>query len=134
MNAEHTSHLLESYPKLYVQYDRPLTETAMCWGFECGDGWYKIIDDLSRQLEWLNDTGAIRVEAIQVKEKYGTLRFYTSIIRCDDDFPADMVWALTDYAEASSAYVCEECGEMGKTRDGSWIRTLCDDCYAKGMS
>ena len=57
MNAEHTRHLLESYPKLYVQHDRPPTETAMCFLFDCGDGWFDIIDLLSKQLEWLNDTG-----------------------------------------------------------------------------
>lgn len=131
MNAEHTRHLLESYPKLYVQHDRPPTETAMCFLFDCGDGWFDIIDLLSKQLEWLNDTGAIRVEAIQVKEKYGTLRFYTCEYDTGSDCPEGIVWALTDYAEARSAYVCEECGAYGKRREGSWIRTLCDKCEDK---
>ena len=27
-----------------------MTETAMCWGFECGDGWYHLIDTLCNLL------------------------------------------------------------------------------------
>jgi len=103
MNAEHTRHLLESYPKLYVQHDRPPTETAMCFLFDCGDGWFDIID----------------------------LRFYTCEYDTGSDCPEGIVWALTDYAEARSAYVCEECGAYGERREGSWIRTLCDKCEDK---
>lgn len=126
MNEEHTQHLLSRYPVLYTQHDWSLRDTAMCWGFECGDGWFNLIDALSQKLEWLNRTGAVRVEAVQVKEKFGGLRFYSVIKDASDDFPSEMICDLSDHAENYSYQVCEECGERGREREGGWIRTLCD--------
>jgi uncharacterized Zn finger protein (UPF0148 family) len=31
-------------------------------------------------------------------------------------------------AVSMSAITCEECGNPGRSRDGGWIRTLCDNC------
>ena len=52
----------------------------MCWGFSCGDGWYLLIDRLCSSLQWDTDTNKYpQVVATQVKEKYGTLRFYYTL-------------------------------------------------------
>jgi hypothetical protein len=59
--------------------------------------------------------------ALQVKEKYGTLRFYMTT-------ETDEMSSLIDEAELKSAVVCEDCGSTGKLRGGGWARTLCDDC------
>lgn len=62
-----------------------------------------------------------QVYANQIKEKYGTLRFYYS---GGDEQVAGMVAV----AEAMSSVICEGCGSPGsKTRSG-WIRVLCDTC------
>jgi hypothetical protein len=70
------------------------------------------------------DTG---FKVSQVKEKYGTLRFYTNY-----------VWGHTDtyieLAEILSAHVCEECGEPGKLYPGGWCITQCSDCRKKYLS
>jgi len=55
----------------------------------------------------------------QVKEKFGTLRFY---YHGGDDF----VDGVVRMAEAMTAVTCETCGDVGKCRSGGWIRTLCD--------
>ena len=59
----------------------------MCWGFECGEGWYDALKKLSCGLEALNllvyDKYKVRIQADQVKEKYGTLHFYYSVM-CDN--------------------------------------------------
>lgn len=55
----------------------------------------------------------------QVKEKFGTLRFY---YRGGDDY----VDGVVRMAEEMSAVTCEECGAPGRSRRGGWIRTLCD--------
>jgi len=39
--------LVATYPELYRDRNGDMKETLMCWGFECGDGWYQIIDTLS---------------------------------------------------------------------------------------
>ena len=79
MNKEHTKHLLKTYPNLYRQHTLPMQQTCMCWGFECGDGWFTIIDNLSKRITEINPD----VEAFQVKEKFGGLRFYIGPVAKD---------------------------------------------------
>ena len=86
--------------------------------FEHGDGWFQLIWDLCEGIEKVSPEGIILQ---QVKEKFGGLRFYIGAGTIE-------VFALIDAAEAKSFEVCEKCGEPGKVRGGSWIRTLCDGC------
>lgn len=131
MNPELDKKLVETYPKLYRQRNLPMNQTCMNWGFECGDGWFDIINRLSAELEWLNNIGVVTVEAVQVKEKFGTLRFYESIREgknWTDDFPIEIIEDLIDEACAKSAYTCEVCGSKhAHLRSGGWLRTLCDE-------
>ncbi len=61
------------------------------------------------------DTG-FRVD--QVKEKFGTLRFY-----CSTD---DTIRRYVGFAESLSAVTCEQCGAYGKTESvGGWMSTRC---------
>ena len=49
----------------------------MGWGFECGDGWYQLLYDLSLELvNYQAEHPELNIEAEQVKSKFGTLRFY----------------------------------------------------------
>lgn len=59
-----------------------------------------------------------RVVVEQVKEKFGTLRFY---YRGGDNIVDGMV----RMAEAMSAVTCEECGAPGEVGGSGWISTLC---------
>jgi hypothetical protein len=64
-------------------------------------------------------------EVIQVKEKFGTLRFY--INEGTDDIHRRIA-----KAEIESATICEATGKPGKLRtDIGWHRTLCDEEYDK---
>jgi hypothetical protein len=111
----------------------------MCWGFSCGDGWYDLLDrlcgNIKRVVDAFNDAyghtpKAVEydVQAVQVKEKFGTLRFYTGGIHGDI---SDIIDALISQAEGQSAQTCEECGKHGMTRGRGWVRTLCTDCAVK---
>jgi hypothetical protein len=46
MRKELDEALCAKYPLIFRDRNAPMTETAMCWGFSCGDGWYNIIDVL----------------------------------------------------------------------------------------
>ncbi len=109
------------------------------YGVECGSGWKGLYEPLIELCEVRGIT------ILQVKEKFGGLRFYTS--------GGDSIDKLIDAAEAHSFHVCEDCGEdgiegfdyfvMGKTTpifkatrgpetpSGRWIKTLCEPCRAK---
>ena len=114
MTPEHTRYLWETFPRLYAGRDRPMTESLIPFGFECGDGWFDIIKRLSEKLEPL---GAV---AVQVKEKYGELAFYA--------MGSDEAFDLIDAAEEESARTCENCGARGSLRGKVWVTTLCDAC------
>lgn len=123
MSPELDKQLCEKYPKLFRQRNLPMTETAMCWGFECGDGWYDLIDSLcgtiQNYIDYNQHLNVPQIEVVQVKEKYGTLRFYTQGINEKID---GMIW----FAESMSGRICEECGNPGKIRGKGWVYTSCD--------
>lgn len=130
MNKELDKQLCESYPEIFHERLYRNGDKRMCWGFECGDGWYHIIDGLCKLIEnqryhnELNKKEMSPVVALQVKEKYGTLRFYYS---GGDEY----IDGAVSMAERMSAVTCEACGKPGTIRGGSWIRTLCDEHAAE---
>ena len=125
MNDAHTKYLYATYPKLYRQHTLPMSKTCMCWNFECGTGWFGIIDDLSRRITEIDEREGNETQAVQVKEKFGTLRFYT-------DFETDAVSEAIREAEERSAVTCEECGKPGTMRERhGWLMVRCDE-HAKG--
>ena len=95
-----------------------MMSTAMCWGFECGDGWYHILDTLCQRIQDECDQTGVQIKALQVKEKYGTLRFYT-------DTGNEIFWDYIDEAELLSSVTCEQCGAPGKIRGQGWYYTAC---------
>jgi len=120
MKQELQEQLFNRYPKIFAQRALPMTETAMIWGIECGDGWHTLIDTLCSLLQLSADAnGAPQVEATQVKEKFGGLRFYASSAD-------DKQWGMIDMAEAMSEHICEVCGEPGKKIATGWLATRCD--------
>ena len=144
MKQELDQLLCEKYPKLMVNRNKPMIETCMCWGFECGDGWFNIIDRLmgniqhhidwkEKQRNWainFNSTASPegmrpvpesipQVTLDQVKEKFGTLRFYYS---GGDEY----INGLVSMAESMSGVTCEQCGSPGTTGGQGWITTLCE--------
>jgi hypothetical protein len=139
MKEELEKKLFDKYPKIFGQKDLPMTQTCMCWGIECGDGWYTIIDALcarimgyNKSLNWKIEDDIEKglateadlipvIQATQVKEKYGGLRFYTN---STDEY----IEGLVSMAEAMSSRTCEECGNPGKQNNDGWITTLCDSC------
>ena len=164
MNPHYDRYLVKKYAPLYRDRFGDMKSTLMCWGFECGDGWFNIINNLSLQFcsEWLyakkeyeriagrvgerkyltedlGDWNPIITEemvaerkarmfdeedkipvAIQVKEKFGGLRFY--IAGGNDEH-----YALINFAESLSYNTCEVCGKPGKANRDGWITTRCNE-------
>lgn len=130
MNIELDKKLCEKYPKIFANRRGLPTETLMCFGFEHGDGWYQILNSLCGQiqnhLDRINRKEEIvkQVVAVQVKEKFGGLRFYY-------EGGDDEIRGMVRMAESWAAVTCEQCGNPGRMRTGGWIRTLCDE-HAQG--
>lgn len=127
MRKELTQKLFSDYPKLYVDKDKPDHVSLMCYGFECGDGWFNLINELSRSLEKLIEERNLNLRAFQVKQKFGRLRFYTEHENASKDDTAD-IYAAIRGAEDMSYKTCEMCGKPGVIRnDRSWATVLCDE-------
>jgi hypothetical protein len=143
MKQELDEQLCARYPKIFVDRHADMRTTAMCWGFECGDGWYNILDQLcgniQSHIDWSIKNNAWDVEkdskniqsivpqvvAAQVKEKFGSLRFYY-------DGGDDYIRGLSVMAESMSMVTCETCGAPGKTRGRGWMYTACDTHAQEG--
>jgi hypothetical protein len=95
--------------------DRPATreDVKAC----VGPGWGKLLDDLMDDLDKLGWNGSV----MQVKEKFGGLRFYIGSA-------TDEVFERVAKAEQDSYHICEQCGKDGTLRRKGWWRTLCEEC------
>lgn len=97
-------------------YERKIDNTNF---FSVNYGWYPIIKDLIDDLIKLGWDKNV----VQVKEKFGGLRFYI-------DEGSDEMFKLILEAEKKSYKTCELCGEKGQLRtDIGWYLTLCDEHY-----
>jgi len=116
--------LCKKFPHLYQDRHGDIKETCMVFGFECDDGWYQLIHDLSERLEveilCLPKEEQSLYRAVQVKEKFGELRFYMISA-------TDQMRKLIEEAEAKSITICESCGSLGVLRvSHGWYFTACE--------
>lgn len=126
MKTELDEKLVQAFPKLYKNRHGSEYDTCMAWGFETGDGWYELIKECSEKLEVINDKiedPEFHIVAEQVKEKFGTLRFYVGAVPSEY---ADEIYDAIRVAEDKSETTCEVCGEVGRIRGKGWVSTLCD--------
>ncbi len=115
MNQELEDKLYNEFPKLYPSW------YALFCGFECGDGWFDLLWELSEKIvPLLDDRDEMPNYCLQVKEKYGRLCFYMN-------FSTEKIDDILEEFEDKSSHICEECGKEGKTRGGRWVRTVCDE-------
>lgn len=190
MRKELQDKLFNDYPKIFKQKDLSMQGTCMCWGIECGDGWYWLIDNLCSQLQWdidhnnrdyimknkllrkiipflkklidyipgkynfkkkiqynpliyirsylnrliylwrskqefiyIDSNRYPQIEAVQVKEKFGGLRFYIGS-------GSSQQHAIISFAESLSYSICEQCGSTKNViqTEGDWIYTRCEEC------
>lgn len=93
--------------------------------FPVGEGWRKLVTKLVQDIIKIDST----IEVVQVKEKFGGLRFYIDGV---DTKNLLVIYHLISKAERESYKTCESCGtKKGVTTKGSWVLTLCEKCRKK---
>lgn len=117
-------------------------KTRGWYGCIAPDGWKWIIEDLDAKLAYLDSDYGI----YQVKEKFGTLRYYYEPTK--GGIVQDLMDDAVTVAESLSASTCEVCGNSSrvsnkdkgisydptaklKVRNG-WYKTICDSCDTDG--
>jgi len=104
----------------FFKPERPMSEALMCFGFNVGDGWFSLLWNLCNKIDKIEKPE--NFEVVQVKEKFGGLRFYTN-------YTNEEISKLIRKAEEISYKICDRCGAPGKVQGVGWIVTLCDDCF-----
>lgn len=112
--------LLAKYPTIFSKGD-----------YSIPDAWIPIVDKLCANIEEYfalrrgarlfieSDTGE-QFTCLQMKEKFGELRFY-----CNHYYP--IIDQLIDYASYQSRSICQKCGSRYNVNVyGPWISYLCD--------
>jgi hypothetical protein len=128
MTPENTEKLYQAFPHLYRGQNKSLQESSMHWGFQCDDGWFDLIWNLSHAIEeaarqeGLEPQNDAWPEATQVKQKFGTLRFHLQNYH-------EGIRALIREAGAAAGKICEVCGASSSSVVNSrrWVKTLCRD-------
>jgi len=143
MNLHYDKYLTKKYPMLYKDRFKSMQETAMCWGFQCGDGWFELLHALSDAITTLAVRYGLDITVSTVKEKYGTLSFYyvsqpldfhSELIRIDkktQERGYNLIGTLVRHAELATYHVCEVCGNWAEIRGKGWMTVRCDSCYKK---
>lgn len=125
MSPELEKKIVEKYPKFfdYLKEYKGEMILPMMFGIEFGDGWYWLLDNLMDSIQgYIDGNGKPQVQAAQIKEKFGGLRFYTN---GNDELVDGMIWL----AEHMSYNICEHCGSTKNvSQTKGWITTLCEDC------
>lgn len=153
---------MERFPILFQDSKKDMTQTCMCWGIECPIGWYHILEQLCTLLEFYNmeftKNHGIAIIADQVKEKYGTLRFYYTVRDVDRNGTAVAVMDervkdeenrhqiavealeliadnIIGEADHMTENTCAACGvpldKENKVETEGWITFICKECDEK---
>ena len=129
--------LQSQFPMLYRDLGR--NDTSMFYGLGVGDGWFDLLWKLSEDLEKLDPA----LVASQVKEKFGTLRFYLVQSDLEMRHEAGDIFSFAPQskdervrerirlAEKQSAGICERCGAPGKLHQGGYWYVACANCEKK---
>ena len=150
MNEANPQKLYADFPRLY-RYR--LDEMSMMkYGFDTNDGWFDLIYKLSANIEaearklGLDPNTDSWPAALQVKEKFGQLKFYCAIGEQESELQPEQRGALLSFrpmpnnaairaliteAEKQSLTICEGCGVPASLREEGWWRVTCDACKAE---
>ena len=104
MDSHKTNELYEKFPHLYRERTAPLESAKMGWGFQCEDGWYKIIYEMSKKIDKISTEGEFAPAITEVsRNKDGTL--YVEARNLTPPV-ADIITSATE----QSRLTCEFCG------------------------
>ena len=129
MNSHKTNELYEKFPHLYRERTAPLESSAMGWGFQCEEGWYKIIYEMSKKIHKISKEGEFSAAVTEVsKNEDGTLRVEARNL-------TPLIADIITGAREQSRLTCELCSYSPAFLRGS-ARNLeghiaCGRCVAK---
>ena len=142
MNTNLQENLFEKHPLVFadkgsIEPRSPFSQR----GIECGNGWFKLLDNLCASLTdkikvWQQKNPNIKNKhprVAQVKEKLGGLRFYMTYPGGNEQILVMEFSEFISAFEKESYKICEQCGNDA-TLNLVKNMTLCETCYNKRKS
>lgn len=109
-----------------LEADFPILFKSKDWRPEISiqKGWHDLVCQLCLEIQKLTVGMENPPYVLQIKEKFGSLRFYIS-------HGTNEMFRLINECENKTSHICERCGEEGKeeTVNGYWLKTLCHNCF-----
>lgn len=144
MNQDKQIHLQQAFPRLFRK-DPENPSPHGLFGIECGDGWhdllYQLCYDIEEALTIAKTADKDWPYVRQVKEKFGSLRFYLSASNLEIGAVNDTgliefrpvsinatISRIIERAEAKSMTICEDCSAPGDLYRDTWWHTKCPEC------
>ena len=133
-SIEYNKKLIEKYPwllprnrwtgKVVENYDYSFTELD-----DMPDGWRiafgeQFCADIQHELDKLKPEAAADFRVLQIKEKFGQLRFYTNWV-------TEGINEVIRQYENLSEHTCIGCGAPATKISTGWISPWCDKCAGK---
>ena len=103
MDSHKTNELYEKFPHLYRERTAPLESSDMGWGFQCENGWYKIIYEMSKKIDKISTDGE-HAPAISLVSRHEDGTLYVAVSNITPPV-ADIVMN----AREQSRLTCEYC-------------------------
>lgn len=116
--------LREKYPKIFKDYEG--NHGRVNW--DCPEGWVQLVDIMCHILQLQSGMSEKnpQIECMQIKEKFGGLRFYPI------GGLTEYQQGIINYAEILSFSTCMTCGSMKNVKQTSgWIGTYCEEHFPK---
>ena len=112
-----TDEVIEDYDYTYTELD----DMPYGWRVAFGE---QMCEELQKALDMMDPEEAKKFRVVQIKEKYGSLRFYPNWV-------TDQIAEILYKYSVMSEHICISCGAPATKMSLGWICPWCDSCASK---
>jgi hypothetical protein len=98
------------------------------YGIACGEGWIPLIDECAEELCEVDPQEEIKF--VQIKEKFGSLRFYIWVDMKDAKELYTKAREIIQKYEMEASTTCEQCNKPSNLQTiNGYMYNVCDSCF-----
>jgi len=129
MDSQKTNELYEKFPHLYRERTAPLESSHMPWGFQCENGWYKIIYEMSKKIDKISTEGE-HAPAISLVSRHEDGTLYVAVSHITPPV-ADIVTSATEQSRLTCEFCAYTPAFLRTTKGPMKGHIACGRCVAK---